>query len=95
MNGFPDNLSHDLKNNTLWVASHLKILALKKHSEGPKHVSPSQIEQYDLNQIPPKMIYKMTGASERLSGISVGEPKKDSILLGTIYRNEVVECGIK
>lgn len=89
--GFPDNITLDLINQQLWVASHLKILSLKKHSQ--KHeeeTSPSSIVKVDLKTFNKTLIFQ--SSSIAYSGISVAAAADEFYYLGSIFGKNMYRC---
>lgn len=92
--GFPDNLSLDLTTQQLWIATHLKILSLKKHSNNHEvEISPSGILKVDLQNNNVKQM--LLGNSLKFSALSIATPANEHYYLGSIFGSTIFKCSLQ
>ena len=93
--GNPDNIDVDEAGN-LWVASHLKGLALPNYAAHPDQPSPSAI--YELSIAGGRLmravpIYVDKGGE--LGSATVGAAFDGHLYIGTVYDNKILDCVLK
>jgi len=85
---FPDNIT--LQDGYLWIASHVKILALKKHAENHQNISPFRILKLNLHSQELTKVYEQTG--KFISAVSTAFPQGEKLYLGNIFEQSFAIC---
>ena len=90
-----DNIEIDSSGN-LWIGSHPKLLTFVAHSKNSSKKSPSQV----LKLTPKKdggfeVTEVFLSDGKDLSGSSVAARYKESLLIGSVYENKILDCRLK
>ena len=89
-----DNIEMDKKGN-LWIGAHPKLLTFVKYAEDPEIKSPSQVIKITPgkdNSYTVTEIYLNDGTP--ISGSSVAAVYKDKLLIGSVFDDRFLLCGI-
>ncbi|MCF6433546.1 hypothetical protein [Leisingera sp. MMG026] len=87
----PDNISV-AEDGSLWVASHLNLMAFDGHIKDASALSPFQVYRVDPATGDSKLMLENDGSLQ--SSVSVAAPYKDKILLGTAFQSGIKVCPL-
>lgn len=87
----PDNISL-AEDGSLWVASHLNLMAFDAHIKDAEKLSPFQVFKVDPTTGQSVLILENDGALQ--SSVSVAAPYQDEVLLGSAFQSGVTICKL-
>lgn len=87
----PDNISI-AEDGSLWVASHLNLMAFDGHIKDASALSPFQVYRIDPATGDSKLMLENDGSLQ--SSVSVAAPYKGTILLGTAFQSGIKICPL-